>query len=357
MLTPRQRVENVLRGEAVDHVPLTMYQSMIPQCAVERQLRNDGVAMIGGGPVMKAHQPNVKIQTHTYTEDGAEFLRRTYTTPVGEVYTLHKQSADTSGFTSWTVSKMFKGPEDYKVLRFMAEDTTYEPDYDAFRAADAWMGEDFVMRGGIALTPIHQIITHFMGVETFAFEWADRRDEIDKLNKVMMAERRQIYPIVAASPVTHANYGGNETADVVGRERFEQYVLPCWNEAAEVFHKHGTLIGSHLDGNNKPWADLVADSPLDYIEAFTPAPDSDMTLKEALDTWPNKILWINFTSSAHLKDVAGIEEVTRDLLRQAAPGNRLIVGITEDIPADRWQQNMLAINRVVCDEGRLPIEA
>jgi len=355
-MTPRERVERVLRGEMVDHVPLTMYQNMIPQCAVERRLRNDGMAIVGGAPVFKTHHPNVKIETHTYTEDGTEYLRRTYTTPVGQVFTLQRQSASTSEFTSWTVSKMFKSPEDYKVLRFMAEDTTYEPDYEAFRRADAWKGEDIVIRAGIALTPIHEIITHYMGVETFAVEWAERRDEIDKLHATMVQQRRRIYPIVAASPVTHANYGGNETADVVGRERFQQYVLPCWYEAAEIFHRHGTFIGSHLDGNNKLWADLVADSPLDYIEAFTPAPDSDMTLKEALDVWPDKVLWINFTSSAHLKDIPGVEQTARDLLPHAAPGNRLIVGITEDIPADRWQQNMLAISRVLRHEGRLPIQ-
>ena len=39
-MTPRQRVEAALRGEPVDRVPLTMYKSMVPQCEVERRLRN-----------------------------------------------------------------------------------------------------------------------------------------------------------------------------------------------------------------------------------------------------------------------------------------------------------------------------
>jgi hypothetical protein len=141
----------------------------------------------------------------------------------------------------------------------------------------------------------------------------------------------------------------------MGRERFERYVLPLWNEAAAILHEHGKLIGSHLDGNNRPWADLVAASDLDYVEAFTPAPDTDLTLAEALAAWPDKVLWINFPSSLHLASIESIEAATRETIRAAAPGDRFLLGITEDIPADRWQANMLAIARVIDEEAGLPV--
>jgi len=105
------------------------------------------------------------------------------------------------------------------------------------------------------------------------------------------------------------------------------------------------------------WADLVAGSPLDYIEAFTPAPDSDMSLGDALAAWPGKVLWINFPSSVHLRTDEGVAAATRDLLAEAAPGDRLIVGITENIPEFRWQDSMQAISGVLCTDGRLPIRA
>ena len=50
-----------------------------------------------------------------------------------------------------------------------------------------------------------------------------------------------------------------------------------------------------------------------------------------------------------------IEEVTRQLIEEAAPGNRVIVGITEDIPANRWQESMLAIARTIDECGIAPI--
>ena len=118
-----------------------------------------------------------------------------------------------------------------------------------------------------------------------------------------------------------------------------------------VLDKHGKLVGTHLDGNNRLWAQAVAGSALDYVEAFTPAPDTDMSLADALAAWPDKVIWINFPSSVHLASIETIEQTTRRLIRDAAPGNRLIIGITEDIPQDRWQANMLAISRVIDEEA------
>jgi hypothetical protein len=129
----------------------------------------------------------------------------------------------------------------------------------------------------------------------------------------------------------------------MGRERFEKFVIPLYDEAAEVFHKHGKLVGAHLDGNNRVWADLVAGSGLDYVEAFTPAPDCDMTVTDALEAWPDKVLWINFPSSIHLSSHEEIAQTTRCLVEDAKPGNRFIIGITEDIPEHRWQQNLVTI--------------
>ena len=124
-------------------------------------------------------------------------------------------------------------------------------------------------------------------------------------------------------------------------------MLPCLDECAEVFHEHGKWVGSHLDGNNRLWAAEVASSGLDYIEAFTPAPDTDMTLAEALKAWPDKVLWINFPSSLHARDIGRLKEAARECVQLGRETNRVIIGITEDMPKDRWQQNLLAISEAV----------
>ncbi|MCM8759909.1 MAG: uroporphyrinogen decarboxylase family protein [Candidatus Omnitrophica bacterium] len=342
-MTPRKRVVAALKGEKVDKIPFTIYESKLPQCSIERQLRNEGLCIVNRNyPVFKVVSPNVSYESRSYTEKGISYVRHFIKTKYGDLTYLTKPA----GFTSWTVEKIFKGPEDYKKLYEMIKDQRYEPDYENFLKAEKELGEDVILRAGIGASPLHQIMIGWMGVETFAIEWIERRDEIEKLVEIQVKKLRMIYEIVAKSPALIANFGGNETGSVMGRERYEKYVLPYHNEAAEVFHRYGKLLGCHLDGNNKVWADLVAKSGLDYIEAFSPAPDTDMTFEEAFEMWKDKVLWINFPSSLHLASIEEIEKTTQEFIN-ISKGSRLIIGITEDIPEDRWQENLLAISRVI----------
>lgn len=351
-MTPRKRVEAILRGDRPDRVPFTIYECMVPPGAAGEQLRNEGMCIVDRGhPVIRGRTPNVTSESKSYTEGGVTYSRTDIHTPAGDLHSISRPA----GFTSWHVKRLFTQPEDYKPLLFMTQDTEYEPCYDVFSKAEAEAGDNVILRSSVGGTPLHQIMISWMGVETFAIEWAERRDEVLKLYDALVEQRRKHYILVAKSPVLHLNYGGNETGSVMGRERFEKYVIPNYKEAAEIMHKHGKLIGAHLDGDNKVWADLVAESDLDYIEAFTPAPDCDMSLKEAMDAWPDKVIWINFTSSVHLQPDEGVEAETRKLLKESAPGDRLIIGITEDVPPQRNHESLLAISRAINKYGKLPI--
>ncbi len=72
-----------------------------------------------------------------------------------------------------------------------------------------------------------------------------------------------------------------------------------------------------------------------------------MTLREALDIWSDKVLWINFPSSLHLASIEVIYQTAREMVAAAVPGDRFIMGITEDIPEDRWQGNLQAISKAI----------
>lgn len=66
MMTPKRRVEAVLRGEKVDRVPFTIYENKLPQSSVERYLRNEGLCIVNRRyPVFKVFSPNVTYETYT----------------------------------------------------------------------------------------------------------------------------------------------------------------------------------------------------------------------------------------------------------------------------------------------------
>jgi len=340
-MTQRKRVEVALRGGHSDCVPFTMYSgSILPRCVTERLLRNRGMCIVERLGVFKVHRPNVKTTNNTYWEGDKKLIRTNYETPVGAVSTL----VEDAGFTGWSHEKMFKTPDDYKVLAFMLADEQYEADYEPFAKAEKEMGEDAIFRAGIGLEPLQALISgDMLDMQEFCMQWMENRDEILKLYDIIVENRRKAYPIVAQSPALHANYGGNVVPEIIGLETFERYFVPHYNEMAEEMHKHGKIVGCHFDANCGPIAKAIGSTDLDYIEAFTPAPDTDMTLGEARKAWPGKVLWLNFMSSVHLKSDEEVEAATVALLEEISDIDGVIMGITENMPEDRWQSSCTAI--------------
>jgi len=352
MMTPVQRVEAVLDGQPHDHVPFTVYEYKLPQCAVERCLRNEGLCIMDRRYVgYETVTPNCQTTSCTYTDEttGKTLVRQVIHTPLGDLTSL----SEPADFTSWRHELPFKGPEDYARLRFLAADTQFRPAYETVVRARERLGEDVYLRGGMpGYSPLQAIIYSYMGVERFCEEWAERRDEVLKLYAALHERDRRVYRILAESPHKVVQYCGNISPEIVGRQRFEEYILPHYEELAEELHQRGKLLLVHLDGNCGLLADLIGGSGIDIVEAFTPAPDTDMTLAQARAAWGEKVLWINFPSSVHLASDEEVYAKTQDLLAEEGGSGRLIVGITEDVPEHRWQGSFLAINRALQDAAR-----
>ncbi|OGV53101.1 MAG: hypothetical protein A2017_04480 [Lentisphaerae bacterium GWF2_44_16] len=340
-MTAAEKVMISLKGGHSNSVPFTMYGGKAYKCRAEREMRNRGMCIVERtAPVFKTRTPNVKIKSEVYAENGKTMTRTYYETPVGTLTNLR----EAAGFTSWLHEKLFKSPDDYKALLFIIRDEIYEPCYDAFIKAEKAFGGDAIFRAGFGLEPLQTLISGgYIDMQDFCMEWMDNRDEILKLYEAIVEQRRKVYPLVAASPASHANYGGNVVSDIIGLETFEKYYVPHYNEAADIMHKHGKLIGTHLDANCRLLSKAVAGTRLDYIEAFTPSPDTDMTLGEARDAWKDKVLWLNFPSSVHLKTDEEVKQKTIDMLDELSSIDGIIMGITEDIPEDRWQNSCTAI--------------
>lgn len=280
----------------------------------------------------------VRIYTQSeFTRDGNETIKTVYETEQGTLSTLSKRNSG----SSWCVEHLFKTPDDYKALRCLVQSTRYIPQYQSAAQLIKRLGEDHIVRDLLPSEPLQRIILDFMGTETFCYEWMDNRDEVLKLYDLLVEKNRQAYSIVAEGPMIFANYGGNVTPEIIGRDVFREYYAVHYNEAAEVLHKSGKLIGSHFDANNTTIMDDLAELDLDYIEAYDPGMSPPVS--EARRVLGNKVLWINWPSAFQLDAPDAVQERTVDMIRQAGSGEGFVIGITEDVPADRWQQNFTAI--------------
>jgi uroporphyrinogen-III decarboxylase len=254
---------------------------------------------------------------------------------------------EVNDFTSWSKAKLFKTKDDYKKILFMLENTVVFEVNNAIKKAARMLGDDVVLRGDFGYEPLQEFISgDFFSTEQFCIEWMDNRDEILKLYNANVEIKRKAYKIAAESPIDIIIYGGNVTPAIISPKNFEEYYLPHYEEACEVLKPKGKIVGCHFDADLSSLKDLIAKTSLDIIEAFTPYPDTDMTMAEAKKSWPDKVLWINFPSSVHLESIEKIKSVTKNII-ESVNGGKLIIGITEDVPENRWQGNYEAIMEAI----------
>lgn len=335
-MTPRQRIRVVLHGDMPDQVPFTIYWIMLPRGERERRLRKAGLAIVERMALYWEEYPNCEITQREYRENGVRTIRETVRTPAGEVTSVRKVGL---AYDSEMHAEHFiKRPEDYRVMEYMIRDVVYYPDYDAYHIAQERLGEDGYVLPHIGYSPLMQMLVQLMGLERFSFDMIERPDEFFSLYDLLCERRRELYQLYADSPAEAVLYGGNVVPNIMGRKRFEQYILPCANECADYLHEKGKLLGMHLDADTRALAPAIAESKLDIIEAFTPPPDCDMSVAEAREAWPDKILWCNFPSSVHVSDDDTIGATAREMLDEAGRGEQFLIGVTEDIPeAHMWR--------------------
>ena len=246
----------------------------------------------------------------------------------------------------WCLRFPFNDEKDYPALKAYLRDIRYSENYEAVRQKENEGDGDFFMRGTLGYAPLNDLMLIYMGVQRFSFEWVDNRGKIMELLEILLEKKLDLCRIACGAPYLAVNIGGNVTAEVVSPRMFKEFYVPFYNDLADRLHGAEKLAGVHFDGITGPYAEDIRSSGIDYIEALTPPPTCDVSVAEAHRLWPDKILWINFPSSIHVAPEETLRRVTRRLLDEARPHKRFLMGITDDVPPDRWPVNF----RIILDE-------
>ena len=345
-MNTKERILAALEWGEPDRVPLTIYDWMLPRGMTERRLRESGVGLITRLPAHRVQHRQVEFISREYQQNGHKLTRRTIHTPVGEVWqTLEPDEAyETS---NWIKEHFIKGPEDYRVMEFYFEDAIYRDNYATIRESQRRMGNDGIVIVRVAKGAIQEMLYQMMGMERFALDYHERRDLFDSLYAAMVRRYGELYDLAAGSPAEILQLADNITADVVGRERFRNYLMPEYRRLKERLAGSGKKLAVHMDGRLKSLKQEIAAAEFDILEAMTPSPMGDVSVREAREAWPDKALWINFTSSVHIEPPAAIEAHTRQLLLEAGGKRGFAISVTEDAPVAALEKSLQVISSVL----------
>jgi len=348
----------VYRKEIPDQIPVSIYKRYLPTGETERLARNVGLGISDYHPPVTLLAPPWHTSPGYVSEVRGADLRicfswergqmvetRVYETPVGTV--SQETTRDPNYGSDWIRKHFIQSVGDYQVMQYIAENTVFHRNDETLRARIADLGGDGVVLGRLDRSPYQKLLMELAGPERFFEDLATEHGPVVELMEVMAHRMDEAFGMFLESGVEVAWQPDNITGDMTPPDSFRKYCMPFYESRGRRLREAGIPYVVHMDGRLNPLKSLIADSNFDAVESFSlPMLGNDMTLAEAWQAWPDKVILPNFPSPICLENDRKIEVFLSDLFDQVGKDRPFMLQVSEDIPASEWQRVLPILCRV-----------
>lgn len=348
-ISMRDRILAVVQGHQVDQIPFVLYEDIFPTAELVNALGKNNFGLMRWSQVHRIENPNCQIETKDFFVNNTRWQQNTIHTPIGSIY---EERAFEPSLNSSSIRKHFlQEKKDYEVLWYYLSDSIILPDYERYYQDQADLGDLGVPLVAVERTPYQQLWIIWAGLDHLSYHWTDFPDYVEKTILLLTERERKLMEIARNSPAPFIDFPDNITADAIGPKRFIEYCVPFYDELAGMLADRNAFVFSHMDGNLKPLWRAIADSKLAGLDSFSPPPDNDTTVAQAVALWPEKRLFINFPSSLHLQPADQVYAEAMKILEAAGHTGRLQIQISENVPPFVWKTSLPQIIRAIQDFG------
>ena len=358
MITHHERILAFLRGKPHDRVPLAQYSGILAADEEAWQvLGRENLGLIRWSWAHRFDYGPCTQEQQDYEADGLKAARITWHTPEGDL--VEERRMEPVYGSSQASKHYVTEPDDYRKLLSLLRNTRVGPNFEHFLADVKQIGNDGVCMCSVARTPYQQLWVQWVSLEDLCLHLVDipgvMEEVIAELTRILRDIFRVVCQAVREVEVPYVNFGDNITAPVIGEKYFRRYCVPFYNELAGLLEEQGSdvPVAVHMDGHLKALWPAIAESKVRVLDSFSPVPDNDTRVDEALALRGDMKLGMNFPSSVHLRKPDEIYDVARDILRQGGRSGRLMIQISENVPRNVWRQSMPPIVRAIHDFGSL----
>ena len=133
-------------------------------------------------------------------------------------------------------------------------------------------------------------------------------------------------------------WGANYDQNITWPPFFEVEIAPWLRNVSDRLHAAGKLLLCHTDGENEALLPFYPSCRFDVAESVCPAPMTRCSLAEVrAGLGPQVTVWGGIPSMALLKDSmddAVFERYLDEVFAELGNGDRLILGVSDDVPPD-----------------------
>jgi len=347
-MTNRERMLAVVRGEMPDRVPFAQYcGGGGPDEEIWAAIGREKMGLLAWVRPHRFENEKCTVETEPIERDGLAGTRSVMHTPAGELTSV---SLSEPVLNSSHIAEHFvQTPADYRVLLEFLHDVNVVPDEGAVEAMAAKLGDDGLPHTCVARTPFQQLWVQWVSIENLCLHMVDEPELMDEVIGVLAEINRRAMRLAVDSPAPYIVFPDNVTAPIIGEQYFRKHCVPHYDELAAMLSDETRPVFVHMDGDLLPIADAIAGSGIRGMDSFSPPPDNDTSVAEAIARWPGMRIWANFPSSVHLAPPEAIYAKARELLEEGGHTGQLQIQISENVPPGRWKVSYPEIVRAIED--------
>lgn len=259
---------------------------------------------------------------------------RVWRTPQGDLREVLRVCRESTGAVSVNRTEhMVKGPEDIPALAAIFADEVIEPDPDAIqrtRRRREMIGDDGMLLGPMAGTPLGMMFRTYSGVATLAYLWADARSALGDLFAVMEANYLQQLAIAAQSDIDVIVGVDDTSTTAISPAMFAACNLDLTDERTRVAHAHGKLYFHHSCGHIRDLLDLYRQTTMDAVHAFSATPVGNVTVGEGRRRLGDRITIMAGANqlAGPMDDRPAVRAAMGQMVAEAQPWDHFIMNVS-----------------------------
>jgi len=292
--------------------------------------------------------------------DDGENVRTRIQTQAGEVFThLYRDAKMTQNGISLPFVKAYaiNSVDDFEAVAQVFDHLEVIPTPEAYAGFRQHVGDYglAVAHGPRAASPMHLILHDLVAAEQFFYLYADSREALHRLSARIEPFFEAVLDALVACDAEVVFWGGNYDQDVTWPAFFEAEIASWLKKASDQLHRAGKLVLTHADGENRALLSLYPACGFDVAESVCPQPMTQCALSQIREGMGHRItVWGGIPSVTLLQDSMtdqAFEAYLDDLFGSLGDGDRLILGVSDNVPPDADLARLAQIKQRVTDFG------
>ena len=352
-MKPKERLLAGITGKPVDHISWSPFLTYWWENSPDKVIQAGEVGFlksIGADPLIRGHfayQPGSKrwddmnLFCESYVggcskteKQGNDTREVIYSTPIGNLNFVYKYSA--SGDTWFLQEHGVKSEEDFKILKFLKENTVLTPNFERFNKEAEELGDDGLMVPILvpeSKSAFQSLVEYWVGTENLTYAIYDYPEIVEETLSAMWKLNMKAVEICAESAAECFITWEDTSTTNISPAMYEQYVVLEINNWCDYLHKKGKLYIQHACGHLKHLLPIMAKSKIDAIESISPVPTGNIVMKEARQILPEHIALIGGIEAVNFKElqVDELKKYAQDLITDMK-GSRFVLANSDSCP-------------------------